>query len=89
MVSGQNATDKTLVYEMPLIYVFGVRGFGLGQAFFVLGFWAMAYCHWRFVPSSLKVVVFWIDLTNYADCVSLAVELRSQKLIDFGGCLWS
>ena len=81
------------MYEMPLIYVFGVRGFWLGQAFFVLGFWAMAYCHRCFVPSSLEVVVLWIDLrcfsTNYEDCVSLAVELRCQKLVDFGGCLWS
>ena len=25
---------------------------GLWRAFFVLGFWAMAFCHWRFVPRS-------------------------------------
>ena len=49
-LSGLNATYKTPMYEMPLIYVFGV--FGLGRAFFVLGFRAMAFCHWRFVPRS-------------------------------------
>ena len=27
-VSGQNALDKTLTHEMPLIYVFGVWGLG-------------------------------------------------------------
>ena len=36
MVSGPNATDKTPMYEMPLNFVYGVRG--LGKAFFVLGF---------------------------------------------------
>ena len=49
-VSGLNATDKTPMYEMPLIYVFGVWRLGLGWALFVVGFWAMAFCHWRFVP---------------------------------------
>ena len=39
------------MYEMPLIYGFGVLG--LGRAFFVLGLWAMAFCHWRFVLRSL------------------------------------
>ena len=43
---GLNATDKTQMYEMLLIYVFRVWGgvLGLGQAFFVLGLWAMAVC---------------------------------------------
>ena len=42
MVSGLNATDKVPMYEMPLIYVFGVWGVGvfeLGRVFFVLGQW--------------------------------------------------
>ena len=34
--------EQTPMYEMPLIYVFGVLG--LGWAFFVLGFWAMVFC---------------------------------------------
>ena len=37
-VSGHNATGKTPMYEKPLIFVFGVRGF-------VLGFWVLAFCH--------------------------------------------
>ena len=32
------------MYEMSLIYVFGALG--LGQAFFVLGSWAMAFGHY-------------------------------------------
>ena len=51
MVSGPtpNATDKTPIYEMPLNFVYGVRG--LGKAFFVLGF-----CHLRFDPRSPSIV---------------------------------
>ena len=30
LVSGLNATNKTPMFEMPLIYVFGVLGFGVG-----------------------------------------------------------
>ena len=30
----------------------GVGVLGLGWVFFVLGFWAMAFCHWHFVPRS-------------------------------------
>ena len=41
-MSGLNATDKRPRYEVPLIYVFGVLG--LGRAFCVLGYWAMAFC---------------------------------------------
>ena len=41
MVSGHNATDKTPMYEIPLIFVFGVLG--LGTAFFVSGFWVLAF----------------------------------------------
>ena len=44
MLSGLNATDKTAMYEMPLIYVFGDWVMGLGRAFFVLVFSAMAFC---------------------------------------------
>ena len=38
-----NATDLC-------VWGLGVRVLGLGRAFVVLGFWAMAFCHWRFVP---------------------------------------
>ena len=51
MVSGQNATDKTPMYDMPLISMFGVWG----RAFFVLGFWVLAFFHWCFVPRSLSI----------------------------------
>ena len=51
-VSGQNASDKTLTHEMPLVYVFGVGVLGVRPALFVLGFWAIAFCHWCFVPRS-------------------------------------
>ena len=44
MVSGLNATDKTAMCEMPLIYVFGDWVLGLGRAFIVLVFSAMAFC---------------------------------------------
>ena len=37
MVSGLNAMDKTAMYEMPLIYVFGDWVMGLGRAFFCIG----------------------------------------------------
>ena len=44
-VSGLNATDKTSMYEMPLIYVFGVLGLGLwgwGEDFLC---WGFGQCH--------------------------------------------
>ena len=41
-ISSLNATDKTPVYEMLLIYVFGGLGFGVGFSIFVLGF--KAFC---------------------------------------------
>ena len=37
MVSGQNATDKTPMYDMPLIFMFGVWGFGVGKSIFRIG----------------------------------------------------
>ena len=37
VVSGLNATDKTPMYEMPLIYVFGVWGFGVWVSIFCIG----------------------------------------------------
>ena len=37
LASGHNATDKTPMYEMPLIYVFGVGG---------LGFWVWGEHFW-------------------------------------------
>ena len=44
----RNTTYKKSMYEMPLIFKFGVLG--LGRAFFVLGFWVLTFCHWRFFP---------------------------------------
>ena len=37
MVSGHYGTDKTPMYEMPLIFVFGVWGFGVGESIFCIG----------------------------------------------------
>ena len=57
LVSGLNAADNAPIYEMPLIYVFGVRGFGVGRAIFLLGFWATAFCHRRFLwPCAYTIV---------------------------------
>ena len=36
-VSSLNATDKTPMYEMLLIYVFGGWGFGVGLSIFCIG----------------------------------------------------
>ena len=36
-VFGLNATDKTPMYGMPLIYVFGGWGFGVGASIFCIG----------------------------------------------------
>ena len=36
-VSCLNATDKTPMYEMPLIYVFGCWGFRVGVSIFCIG----------------------------------------------------
>ena len=58
-VSNLNDTDKTQLYKMH---------------FFVLGFWMLAFCHWRFVPRSYyehKIIkqrlwsepVLWLDKT--------------------------
>ena len=50
-VSGQNATGKTPMNEMPLIYVFGVLGLGClgwGENFFIgvmgNGILSLAFC---------------------------------------------
>ena len=64
----------------PLIYVFGGCGFGVGLALFVLGFWAKAFCHWRFVPGSTKchAVLFYKTLSQSSiqpTCLSLAPNL--------------
>ena len=46
LVSGLNATDKTPMYEMPLIFVF--RGWGLGEHVFIGvlgdGILSLAFC---------------------------------------------
>ena len=47
-VSGLNATDKTPMYEMPLVYGFGGRGFGV-EHFLYWGFG-----QWRFVIGILS-----------------------------------
>ena len=67
MVSGLNTTDKTPMYEIPLICVWGlgVGVLGLGGAFLLLGFWAMAFCHWRFVPRSKSVVYTELLVQNH------------------------
>ena len=36
-VSGHSATDKTPMYEMPRIFVFGGWGFGVGESTFCIG----------------------------------------------------
>ena len=38
--------------ELGQILCLGVGVLRFGRAFVVLGFWAMAFCHWRFVPIS-------------------------------------
>ena len=37
------------------LWWFGVGVLGLGQEFFVLGFWAMVFSHWHFVPRSICI----------------------------------
>ena len=37
MVSGHYGTDKTPMYEMPLIFVFGGWGFGVEESIFCIG----------------------------------------------------
>ena len=49
-VSGLNGTHKTPTYKMPLTFVFGVLGLGGAFLYYV---WAMIFCHWHFVFSSL------------------------------------
>ena len=50
MVSSQNATDWTPLYEMPLVLVFGV----LGEQFLYWSF-VSAFCNRRFVPRSFRI----------------------------------
>ena len=60
MVSMLNATDKTPMYEMPLIFVFGVWGLGLwgwGEHFLYWGLGRWHFCHWRFVPRSSMMAI--------------------------------
>ena len=48
---GGNATIVTKIFDLR------VRGLGVvgwGQAFFVLGFWATAFCHGCFVPRFIQ-----------------------------------
>ena len=67
---------------MPLTFVFG---FWLKRAFFVLGVWVLAFCHWRFVPrSKLKAkIIFDHGITHYT--YQLCVWTKSLFAVEF---LW-
>ena len=58
MVSCHNATDKTPMYEMALMFVFRGWGFGFGRSIL---YWGLQ-C-WRFVPRRQKVYVWIICYT--------------------------
>ena len=51
MVSGLNATDKTPMYEMPLIFVF--RAFGVGVSIFCNGVLGNGILSLEFCPEIL------------------------------------
>ena len=62
--------DKTPMYKMSLIYVFGVLGL-LGRASFVLRFWAMVFCHWRFVPRCF-ILALLIEMDESVDLFAMS-----------------
>ena len=74
MVSDHDAMDKTSMCEMPLIFMFEVLG--LERAFFVLIFWVLAFCHWRFVPRSQPMACF----GHRYPCYTLNTHYRSKVL---------
>ena len=71
LVSGLNAADKAPIYEMPLIYVFGVLGlgeqffyWGFGQPHFVIGVFITLSVHYcgtgtpRFIRNGMQDISF-------------------------------
>ena len=61
LVSGLDATGKTPMYEMPLIYVFGIwgLGFGVGASIFCIGVLDNGILSLTFCPEIMMVL--WID----------------------------
>ena len=49
-VSGHSATDKTPMYEMPRIFVFGGWGFGVGESIFCIGVLGVGILSLAFCP---------------------------------------
>ena len=47
--------NATIVTKNVDLCAWGLGVVGWGQAFFVLRFWAMAFCHWCFVPRSIQL----------------------------------
>ena len=66
---GQNAN----VWNATDFYVWGL---GLGREFFVLGFWVLAFRHWRFVPRSQPMACF----GHRYPCYTLNTHYRSKVL---------
>ena len=66
-ISGLNAQDKTPMYEMLLIYVFGVWGFGVGASIFCFrvlgnGILSLAFCHEIYINGLEPCDVLWETL---------------------------
>ena len=61
MVSGQNATDKTPMYDMPLIFMFGVWGFGDGKSIFRIGVLGVSVLSLVFCP---EIALYWEDAVS-------------------------
>ena len=68
-VSGHSATDKTPMYEMPLIYVFGGWGFGVGESTFCIGVLGNGILSLAFCPEIGFLVLH--QLTVQASTASL------------------
>ena len=69
-VSGDNATDKTPMYEMPLIYVYGGWGFGVWKGNFCVlgvGILSLVFCP-KIGP------MFWILWPCWLDFYSLPMK---------------
>ena len=66
------------MYELPLINVFRVWGLGVwvGARIFLSGFWAMALCHWRFVPRPNYTEI--LKLITIESCLSLNPEETTE-----------
>ena len=59
-VSGRNATDNTPTC-MKCHWLLCLGVWVLGEHFFVLGFRALAFCRWCFVPRSTKTWAYYIQ----------------------------